>query len=301
MRQRWNANLAALIMGGLLLAGCASHDKARQEPVALPETGYEVRSPVRFSPDDWPEPLFADLYLPQRPDPAPAVLLVHGGGWERRSREDMTWIAEELAGRGFAVMNIDYRFAPEYTFPAQLHDLQVAMRWLRQQATTYRIDPDAISAFGFSSGAHLVSLLALTSDPRNPLSKPHGGPGARPVAVVAGGIPSDLRRFDSGRLIRQFLGGTEQEKPEIYRLASPMAHVSPDAPPFFLFHGNLDMLVPPEQAEEFHNALLAKGVHSELYLMHLRGHITSFLTAGNAVEQATEFLVRFGGGPSHQP
>lgn len=301
MRLRWSVNLAALIMGGLLLAGCASHDNARQEPVALSETGYEVRSPVRFSPDDWPEPLFADLYLPQRPDPAPAVLLVHGGGWERRSREDMTWIAEELAERGFAVMNIDYRFAPEYTFPAQLHDLQLAMRWLREQATAYRIDPDAISAFGFSSGAHLVSLLALTSDPRNPLSKPHGGPMTRPVAVVAGGIPSDLRRFDSGRLIRQFLGGTEQEKPEIYRLASPMAHVSPDAPPFFLFHGNLDMLVPPEQAEDFHNALLANGVHSELYLMHLRGHITSFLTAGNAVEQATEFLARFGGGPSQQP
>ncbi|MBD3640138.1 MAG: alpha/beta hydrolase [Marinobacter sp.] len=292
--------MAALILGGLVLAGCASHDNARQEPVALPETDFEVRQALRFSPEDWPEALLADLYLPEGPGPAPAVLLVHGGGWERRSREDMTWIAEELAGRGFAVMNIDYRFAPAYTFPAQLQDLQVAMRWLRVHAADYRIDPDAISAFGFSSGAHLVSLLALTSEPGHPLSEPHGGPGTRPIAVVAGGIPSDLRRFDSGRLIRQFLGGTEQEKPETYRLASPIAHVSSDAPPFFLFHGNLDMLVPPDQAEDFHKALLENGVHSEFYLMHLRGHITSFLTAGNAVEQATEFLARYGRRPGQR-
>ncbi|MCG7200384.1 alpha/beta hydrolase [Marinobacter pelagius] len=296
MKQRWKANLAALALGGLLLPGCASHNNAHQEPVALPDTDFEVRTSVRFSPEDWPEALSADLYLPELPGPTPAVLLVHGGGWERRSREDMTWIAEELAGHGFAVMNIDYRFAPDYLFPAQLHDLQVAMRWLRQQAVSYRIDPDAISAFGFSSGAHLVSLLAVTSDPGHPLSAPHDGPATRPIAVVAGGLPSDLRRFDSGRLIRQFLGGTEQEKPETYRLASPIAHVSAEAPPFFLFHGNLDMLVPAEQAEDFHKALLEYGVHSELYMMHLRGHITSFLTAGNAVEQAIDFLARFGRG-----
>ncbi len=300
MRQCRSANLAALILGGLLLAGCASHHNVREAPVALPETGFEVRPAVRFSPEDWPEALFADLYLPEGSGPAPAVLLVHGGGWERRSREDMTWIAEELAARGFAVMNIDYRFAPEYTFPAQLQDLQVAMRWLREEARNYRIDPDAISAFGFSSGAHLVSLLALTSNPGNPLSEPYGGPGTRPIAVVAGGIPSDLRRFDSGRLVRQFLGGTEQEKPDTYRLASPIAHVSPGAPPFFLFHGNLDMLVPPEQAEHFYRALLQEGVHAELYMMHLRGHVTSFLTAGNAVEQATEFLARYGRRSSQQ-
>jgi len=293
--KRCRTKLAFLALGGLLLAGCASHNNARQEPVALPDTGFEVQYSVRFSPEDWPEALFADLYLPEVSGPAPAVLLVHGGGWERRSREDMNWIAEELAGHGFAVMNIDYRFAPAFTFPAQLHDLQVAMRWLRQRAEGYRLDPDAISAFGFSSGAHLVSLLALTSDSGNPLSAPHGGPVVRPVAVVAGGIPSDLRRFDSGRLIRQFLDGSEQEKPELYRLASPITHVSPSAPPFFLFHGNLDMLVPPEQAEDFHNALLEQGVHSELYMMNLRGHVTSFLTAGDAVEQAMAFLARFDG------
>ncbi len=297
MGTRWKMKLAALFVAGLLLAGCASHENARREPVALPDTGFEVRSSVRFSPEGWPEALFADLYLPAISEPAPAVLLVHGGGWERRSREDMTWIAKALARHGFAVMNIDYRFAPEYTFPAQLHDLQMAMQWLQRWSGDYRIDPEAISAFGFSSGAHLVSLMALTSDARHPLSAPYGGPATRPAAVVAGGIPSDLRRFESGRLIRQFLGGTEQQKPETYRLASPIAHVSPDAPPFFLFHGNLDMLVPPEQAEILYQSLREHGVHAELYRMHLRGHITSFLTAGNAVEQATEFLARFGRGP----
>ncbi|PXX92599.1 alpha/beta hydrolase [Marinobacter vulgaris] len=284
--------LLAPIVVALLLAACASHQNAPEQAVSAPETSFSTRTAITFTPDGWPQALQADLYLPGSHTPLPAVLLVHGGGWERRSREDMTWIAEHLAARGFAVMNIDYRFAPEHTFPAQLYDLQVAMNWLHNHADAYDLDPNAISAFGFSSGAHLASLMALVAESRHPLNQPHGGKHARPVAVVAGGLPSDLRAFGSGKLIRQFLDGEQQDIPGIYRAASPITHVTAGAPPFFLFHGAQDMLVPVSQAREFRASLTDHGVESELYLMHLRGHITSFLTAGNAVEKATDFLVR---------
>jgi len=280
------------ILASALLSACASHQNAPQQTATTPETDFSTRTDITFSPDGWSRTLQADLYLPETGDLLPAVLLVHGGGWERRSREDMAWIAEHLASRGFAVMNIDYRFAPEHTFPAQLYDLQVAMKWLYHHADTYRLDRNAISAFGFSSGAHLVSLMALVAETRHPLNQPHGGDHARPVAVVAGGLPGDLRTFGSGKLIRQFLGGEQEDIPAVYRAASPITHISAGAPPFFLFHGALDMLVPVSQAREFRARLTDHGVESELYLMHLRGHITSFLTAGNAVEKATDFLIR---------
>ena len=285
-------NRLLALAASTLLSACASHLNAPAETVSVPDTGFRTTTGITYSPDNWPQELQADLYLPDSPDPAPAVLLVHGGGWERRSRKDMTWIAEHLAGRGFAVMNIDYRFAPEHTFPAQLHDLQIAMNWLHARAGAYNLDRNAISAFGFSSGAHLVSLLAVIAESQHPLNQPHGGADARPVAVVAGGLPADLRTFGSGKLIRQFLGGDLQDIPGVYEAASPITHITAGTPPFFLFHGAQDMLVPADQARALRARLAEHHVESELYLMYLRGHITSFLTAGNAVEKATDFLIR---------
>ncbi|QSP96454.1 alpha/beta hydrolase [Marinobacter salinisoli] len=285
-----------MVASGLLaLSGCVTHHQAPDDRPLPDETGFRVVEDVRYSPADWPEALYADLYLPQAGAPAaghPVVLMVHGGGWQRRSRDDMAWIAEALAGRGFAVMNIDYRFAPDYTFPAQLHDLQVARQRLNQLAEQYPLDTTRVSGFGFSSGAHLISLLALVASYETPLNQPYGGSKTRLVAVVAGGLPSDLTAFGSGRLIRQFLGGVQEDMPDTYQAASPVSHVTDQAPPFFLFHGGMDMLVPFSQAERFRDQLEAQGVYNELYEMHLRGHVTSFLTAGSAIDEAIAFLVR---------
>lgn len=284
------------LLGSLLvLAGCATHHNAPTATAIPKETSFRIERDLQFSPEDWPEALFADLYLPEQQASAtsrPVVLMVHGGGWQRRSREDMTWIAEELASHGYAVMNIDYRFAPQYTFPAQLHDLQVARQWLNRNAAQYRLDASAVSGFGFSSGAHLIALLALVASSDSDLNQPYGGPETALNAVVAGGLPSDLMAFGSGRLIRQFLDGEQNDIPAVYRKASPITHVTVSAPPFFLFHGGMDSLVPFSQAKRFRDALQAHRVHSELYEMHLRGHVTSFLTAGDAVDEAIGFLAR---------
>ncbi len=277
---------------GLLLSGCATHINEPERIPELPETDYQVRTGVTYSPPQWPQALQADLYLPQVSEPAPAVLMVHGGGWERRSREDMTWLAETLAGHGFMVMNIDYRFAPEFTFPAQLHDLQVAMHWLRDQADELGADRERIGAFGFSSGAHLVALRATVASSDSDLDQPHGGPATRPGAVVAGGLPADLVAFGSGKLIRQFLGGNLDQMAETYRAASPITHVNAETPPFFLFHGGLDGLVPESQARSFQARLAEHGVANQLYIMHLRGHILSFLSAGTVMDEAMAFLDR---------
>ncbi|SNC61337.1 Acetyl esterase/lipase [Marinobacter sp. es.048] len=287
--------LFGLIGSLLLLAGCATHHNGSASADVPDENSFRVERDLRFSPSDWPEALFADLYVPavqvsQRRHPV--VLMVHGGGWQRRSREDMAWIAEEVASHGFAVMNIDYRFAPEHTFPGQLQDLQLARQWLNRHADEYHLDTTRVSGFGFSSGAHLIALMALVASSDSDLNQPHGGPETRLNAVVTGGLPSDLMAFGSGKLIRQFLGGEQQEMPQTYHEASPISHVTSNAPPFFLFHGAMDMLVPFTQAERFREALEDHQVYSELYEMHLRGHVTSFLTAGDAVDEAIGFLAR---------
>ncbi len=144
--------------------GCSSYyGEERQTGVQPETTDYDIVQGLTYTPTDWPQALKGDLYLPQQNKPSPVILMVHGGGWNSRSPADMVWIAEELAGHGFAVFNIAYRFAPEYTFPAQLHDLQLARQWLGDNGERYQLDTQRVSGFGFSSGAHLIALLATVA------------------------------------------------------------------------------------------------------------------------------------------
>lgn len=276
----------------MVLSGCAT--TAAEAPANAP-FDVTVTESQRYSPGGWSKALYADIFQPDRPGPNPAVLMVHGGGWEGRHRSDMEARARQIARAGFVVVNIDHRFAPANRFPAQLHDVQQAMHWIHDNAGQYGIDPRRISAYGYSSGAHLVSLLALVAGQGGELDTPYGGEKTRPVAVVAGGIPSDLTKFDSGRRLIQLLGGREEEMPERYRRASPVFHVHDQAPPFFLFHGTLDGLVPFDHSEDFHQALRDAGVTSELYPVRMRGHFLTFLMAGGATEEAINFLY------NHQP
>lgn len=299
MRMRRILRLAAALGLPLLAAGCAATHLSTDGTPAIRERAARLEAPQPFrmladrtyTPPDWPQALTADLYLPDSPPHLrrPAALLVHGGGWQRRGPEDMTAIAERLAARGYVVANLRHRFAPAHRFPAQLHDLQAAMAWLHARADEWRIDTERIVGVGYSSGAHLVSLLA-TQGTTGPLSVPHGGPHSRLAAVLAGGLPSDLLKFDDGRLVVEFLGGTRAERREAYVLASPARQVTPATPPHFLYHGRLDGLVPVDHATDMYARLAEAGVPAELYLQSLRGHITAFLADDAAIEAGLAFL-----------
>lgn len=287
----------------LTLSGCVRHLGAPTgDPAALPDTVpiTVVRDRV-YTPDDWPQALHASVYRPKAAGHYAAVLVVHGGGWARRSPADMEDLSRWLAGHGLVAVNIEYRFAPTYTFPAQLQDLQMAMRWLHVHADEYGIDRTRVGAWGYSSGAHLVALLAtVASDADNPLNQPHGGPVTRPKAVVAGGTPSDLRKFKGGELVPQFLGGDQRRIPAVYAQASPVTSVTPNTPPMFLYHGTWDRTVPEDHAEDLYQALRANGVDSELYLLKGRGHVATFLFGGGAEKAGLRFLERYLNAPGEQ-
>ena len=274
--------------------GCQVHmgGQAQSSPT-LSKSNYQLEREVlgfAYTPPDWPRTLRADLYLPQKPGLLPVVIVIHGGGWANRSREDMTDISRQLARNGYAVMNLDYRFAPTFTFPAQLDDLQQARSWLTANADRYQLDLKRVNAWGYSSGAHLAALLGgLASTDFNTDQTP-ALPRLR--AVVAGGIPADLREYSDSPMVVRFMGGTGEEMPERYAEASPLYHVSADDPPVFLYHGKLDTLVSEDQSRNYYDALLAAGVDSELYLHRWRGHMTMFLFGSEAESRAIDFLDR---------
>lgn len=276
---------AVVAAASLTVAGCGVVLGQKQPAAAI--------NTVIYTPPDWPEPLEADVYRPRGTGPFPGMLLVHGGGWERRSRDDMTRLARYYVGKGYVVMNASYRFAPEAKYPAQVYDLQQAMHWLHREALELQLDTQRIAAFGYSAGAHLLSLMALAAGTGDDLDRPWGGAQTRPAVVIAGGSPMDLRKYPGGKLVPQFLGGRITEIPETFAAASPVTRVHAGAPPFYLFHGGADTLVTIDHAEEFVSALQAHDVPVELERLPARGHILTFLTVGSALPAADTFLQRY--------
>jgi acetyl esterase/lipase len=281
----------ALLPVAVLTSSCARHaGKPDAAPTPRLKLDWTVQRDLSFTPPDWPKPLLADLYTPSGSAPPggwPAVVMIHGGGWSSGDREQVEGIARRVTMRGYVTLNITYRLAPESIFPAQVIDVQQAVRWLRGHAADYHVDPQRIGAWGYSAGAHLAAMLGGMSEGDRLYQ-----PGAEVKAVVAGGIPSDLRKFHGGTIVPKFLGERWTENSVAFRESSPAAYVTPGDPPVFLYHGGWDQLVPFDQASDYKAALDTAGVPNELYELRGLGHITAFLMDGEAVQRGLDFLDR---------
>lgn len=264
----------------VFLTGCSGHVDWRNTSV---HSGYSLTRNISYTPPAWPAKLSGDLYVPRRQSAAPAVLLVHGGGWEGGDgRWQMEPIAKQLARRGYGVFNVTYRMAPRWIYPAPVEDLQEAIQWLRSHADIYRLDPQRIAVFGYSAGGHLALLTGLLDGPQD----------SRVRAIVAGGVPTDLRFYPAGRLVPQFLGGTIRQIPERFKDASPVSHVKKCSPPVFIYHGTCDRLVPPEHPLALMAELTRWNVRHETYWVEGRDHIPTFLMPAGSVDAALRFLDR---------
>jgi len=206
----------------------------------------------------------------------PGIVIIHGGAWRAGNRRMHDELARELAKRGYVAATVSYRFCPQYTFPAQVEDVKCAVRFLRAHADEYHLDPQRIGAIGFSAGAHLSMMLG-TLDADAGLEGEGGwaDQSSKVQAVVSFFGPTDfVSAFpeESSRLVSDFLGGTQQEQPAAYQLASPISHVNRGDAPMMLFQGTLDNLVRWTQATRMAEALTQAGVSGRVELLIGKGH-----------------------------
>jgi acetyl esterase/lipase len=207
----------------------------------------------------------------------PGVVFIHGGAWRAGSRaihDPMTWRA---AQKGYVSATVSYRFCPKHPFPAQVEDVKCAVRFLRANAEKYGIDPDRIGAVGFSAGAHLSMMLGtMAKEDGLEGDGGHADQPSRVQAVVSFFGPTQLWAKDipeqSRPLVRDFIGGTVEEKEELYRKASPVTYVSKGDAPMLLFQGTKDPLVPHTQAVAMADAMTAAGVAGRVELIAGAGH-----------------------------
>ena len=207
--------------------------------------------------------------------PFPLVLCIHGGAWRIGDKSKFDPVITHFAEHGFVAATINYRFAPQYKFPAQLDDARAAIEFLRAHATDYHFDPDRVGGYGESSGAQLALLLGMMND--LPGAAP-GHPRVKIQCVVSYDAPTDLAHFVIPPLSRMFLekrfnttieeGFAElfgaDDLPAKLVTASPITYVAKDNPPVLTFHGTADPVVPYQQAYLLHQALKAAGVPETL-------------------------------------
>ncbi|MFG1625393.1 alpha/beta hydrolase fold domain-containing protein [Kribbella sp. NPDC049227] len=213
-------------------------------------------------------PLLLDLVVPADGGPVPVVVWIHGGAWLRGSSKPyptpvpVELIRDCLLDAGSAVANIQYRLSGEATFPAQLHDVKAAVRWLRHHAGELRLDPRRVGAWGDSAGGHLAALLAVTGN----VPELEGDAGVTGVsssiqACVDWYGPTDLASMQAqahplatedhdapDSPASRLVGAPIQTVPKLAAAASPVTHVSAGAPPILILHGIEDRSVPIGQS-----------------------------------------------------
>jgi acetyl esterase/lipase len=210
--------------------------------------------------------------------PFPAVVCIHGGGFRAGHRDAYNALCLKLAERGYVAMTVSYRLAPKYQFPAAVHDVKAAVRWLRANAQKYHVDPDRIGTTGGSAGGHLAQFLAVTAgvpEFEGTGGHPDQSSAVRCVVNVYG--PSDFtqsygKSVDAAEVLPLFLGGNVEQERRRHILASPLYWVTPRAAPTLCIHGTEDKYVAHEQAVWLIDRLKAAEVPAELLTLPGAGH-----------------------------
>jgi acetyl esterase/lipase len=218
-----------------------------------------------------------DIYLPAGDDAikdAPVLLQVHGGAWMLGAKEHQGRpLMNRMAAQGWVCVAINYRLSPRDPWPAHVVDVKRAIAWVRDNIADHGGDPDYLVITGGSAGGHLAALAALT--PGDPQFQPgfEDADTSVQAAVPFYGVYDFAGSTGLANAIGMrdaFLGPrvmqtTWQDAPDVYEAASPILRITPDAPDFFVIHGELDSLVAVDQARLFVAELRRTSERSVVY------------------------------------
>lgn len=266
------------------------------------QNDIEITKDIVYA-DTGDKKLQLDIYKPKTPKEPYLIVWVHGGAWNTGSKENPPL---GLLPFGYALASVDFRASTEKPFPADVHDIKAAIRFLRANATKYGFKSDKIIIWGSSSGGHLAALVATTNNnvalegnlgdftktsssvqacldffgPTNFLtilnqSTPHGLNVRLPALAILLGKPLD-------------------QVTELAKLASPVYQVDTSDPPIFIVHGEQDIQVPVNQSIELMSAYKNKNLKVQIEFIPNAGHSDPAYAKKELMEKMDKFLKEIG-------
>lgn len=218
--------------------------------------------------------------------PFPFVLCIHAGGWQLGDKKSFRDDIRELAARGYVAATINYRPSSKAKWPAQIEDVRSAVRYFREHAADLKIDPKRFGAVGDDAGGHLAMMLGLMGAEQEK-DKPvehstrvqaivniFGPPDLREAKITSNWVAAKIfigfgKSFE--QLLADLTGTADRNAPAFYDL-SPVAHVTPAAPPILTIIGTADPLITVEQITTFHEALKKAGTPEEVMVIENGEH-----------------------------
>ena len=228
--------------------------------------------------------LLLDLYMPASTQKPFLIVWIHGGAWHSGSKNDPP---QSFVESGFALASIDYRLSVDAPFPAQIHDIKAAIRFLRANAEKHGYRADKIVIAGSSAGGHLATLVGLSNN--DPELEGSLGTSTKTSSSIQAVLdyygPTNLMTIMKqstphgvavrGPAIALLLGRPLDNAEELARKASPVFQVDVNDPPLLIFHGDQDIQVPINQSHELVGAYQKINLQVQLEVVYGAGHSNS--------------------------
>ncbi|MFO1452198.1 MAG: alpha/beta hydrolase [Opitutaceae bacterium] len=275
LQARWWRGSVPGVLGGMLFGFLAwpGLTAAPVTPLPAGSAGVEFRPPPEILPGaerriyrkagEFELPLY--VFRPAAKQPTAALLFFHGSGWYAGAVSQFAGHARDLAAQGLCAAVVEYRVKQRYDATPfdGASDVRAAIRWFRQHANEWNVDPRRIGVAGGSAGAHLALCAALVDEPGE---KAGGTPvSSRPDLLVLFAVPTDTTTEGESATPSPWFGGRERE-------LSPVHLLRRELPPMQIFQGTADRYVPADQTRRFVDAAVALGDTCDLLLFEGRGH-----------------------------
>lgn len=217
--------------------------------------------------------LYLDAFYPKDKTrkPAPAILIIHGGGWRSGDRSQHHLLAEHLAAKGYACFTVQYRLSTEALYPAAVNDLKAAIKWVRSKAKRYNIAPNEVVALGFSAGGELAAFLGVTNNDKQYETYPQNMQVSAAVQAVIdidgtlsfvhpeSGEGDDSKKTSASTF---WFGYNKLENLPLLTEGSPLSHVGKNTPPFLFINSSIDRM--HAGRDDFQKIMNRYGIYNEV-------------------------------------
>ena len=187
--------------------------------------------------------LHLDAFVNKKQKQNPAVIMIHGGGWRSGNKSQMNPLAQEIASKGYSCFTIEYRLSLEAKYPYGVYDVKNAIRFIKDNAKKFNVDPNKIAVLGCSSGGQMAALIGTTNgisafdDPSN---KSKSSSKVNAIINVDGILAFRHPESSEGEMASFWLGGSYEEKTENWKNASALSHTNKNTPPILFINSSID-------------------------------------------------------------